>query len=194
MIKYQKACKVCNIIKAEGGEAGGKAGSSLLNRIYQSRRFISDGEAMTLILADYEKPPHELKYLSLYNHAHKHQTLTETELAEGRINRLENQVQGARMEATVAKYTAQAVRDALKSKGMEKLANDEVKGWTVSALAKLAKDEDDVAAKTKDQQIKVLGMIEGFQSGQAALLAGSRDDAIDLSPEDYSILPTTPAV
>lgn len=174
MIKYEKRCKVCQIIKLEGGDS-----SQLLSRIYNSRQFLPDGEALTEIQADHDPA---FGYLSLYNHAKKHQTMTQQELDAKQINHLETKVQQKRLEA----LTTSQFRDRLKAKAAEKLERDEVKGWTVSSIAKVLKDEDDVAAKQKDQQIKVLGMIEGFQSGMVKLTTGDRKV---VEVEDYSVLP-----
>lgn len=174
MITYDKRCKVCQVITREGGND-----SPLLRRIYDSRQFVPDGEPLTAIAEDYHA---DIKYLSLYNHSKKHQTLSENEVADKQIKKMERNISEAKMARDLS---TKSVRDILKAQAVEKLEAGEVKGFTVSAIAKVLKDEDDVKAKEKDQAIKVVQMIEQFQSGALNL----PDSAKIIEIEDFSILP-----
>lgn len=177
MVKYDKRCNVCKIIQLEGGKD-----SPLLRRIFDSRQFMPNGEPLTEILADYHA---DLKYLSLYNHAKKHQSLEESELEEKKIKAMERSVSEAKTRRLI---TTKDFRDILKDEAMSKLEAGEVKGFTVSSITKLLKDEDDVVAKQKDQQFKAIMMIEQFASGALTLTEGE-----DYTVGDYSKLPDSEA-
>lgn len=151
---YTKTCKVCKLIRRQGGE--GK--SDLMKRIYNSREYDATGESLRAIWQDYEE---HFGYLSVLNHAKKHQAPTTQQLADKRINDLATQLEDAKLKKT---FSHHEVRGMMRDLAGEQIESGQMK-ISGAVAASILKQELEIEEKQKDREFEVFKMLAAFQSG-----------------------------
>lgn len=156
MIKIDKRCKVCKVIRKQ--ESYGKA--ELARRIYNSKVYVKGGESLTAIHKEYQD---KFSYQSLQLHASKHQAPTEEQLVSARMRIIDNKFHNKVAKAQVKHVDLrQDIMDAAK----ELLEDGKLQGINANTALRAAKDASDIEQKEKDRGIKVMEMIAAFQSGE----------------------------
>lgn len=151
----KKNCKICRtIIDTETGD-------ELYKRIALSKAFTRDGEPLTAIWRDF---PSSFSYLALQNHTKKHQAPTDAMLKSNRLGKFAEDQQLKELKEAVNTLKA---RDDIIRKILEKADDPEfLEKANIRDLLKALKDQDDVKAKQKDQDLDILKMMAGPRSGE----------------------------
>lgn len=148
---FRSNCNTCKAIKQD---------KTLLQRIYNSHEYTKGGEYLTVISADTG-----IGYQSLFKHVKRHQSLSEEDLTQRQlssINKLSKDrlVKQVILTADARQSLIQELYSVLESDDFKNLSPDK----KVSLLLKALKDSDDVSAKSKDQNIDIVKMMQGARS------------------------------
>lgn len=162
---FTKTCKVCKLIRRQ--EAQGD--SKLLKRINNCRLYDGSGESLRSIWQEFED---KFSYLSILNHAKKHQAPTGEQLADKRIAQLSTQLEEEKLRK---KFTHHEVRGLMRDLVGTQLEAGEMK-ISGAVAASILKQEMEIEEKAKDREFEVFKMISAFQSG--ALMRGDEDGPI----------------
>ena len=168
MIKYNKRCKVCAVIKTD---------KKLLSRIYHCSFFVPGAdETLNQIANDY-KP--RFGYKGLNNHANKHQFIDRADYTQRMLQH------NAKKEENKAVRKAVQAADSIQSiieKGTERLESGEITVSTDQLIrAAQVKLQDD--AKQKDQNLMAASLAH-FISGE------SQNKRVFVPTEDTNLLET----
>ena len=156
---YKKNCKVCQLIRKQGGEKS----SDLLKRIYNSRAYDDSGESLANIFKDYGGGTDNAKfgYLGLINHSKTHQVLESVKLAEKRIKNLQDQVEEEKLKKV---FTHHDVRGLMRDLAGAQLEAGDMK-LSGAVTASILKQEMEIEEKQKDREFEIMKMVAAFQSG-----------------------------
>lgn len=154
-IKFVGQCKVCKLIKAEARSDK----KTLMNRIYDSRRYSPGGESLTEIAKDYTD---KFEYQSLYKHARYHQHIDAEKLADIKVKRAvkEGENEKIRQLASIGD-----IHQEVMDQGLEALRNGTME-VTLPTVLKAVKDKADIEAKEKDQTLDFMKAVSMFASGE----------------------------
>lgn len=165
MIKTKVNCAVCQTIKAQPKDTGGR----LAKRIYGSRHFTpSSSYNLSDIAREYKD---KFSYESLLNHCKKHQLLTADDFAERHLRTAAKEAEKAILKQAV---TSQQVWNDVIDRGMEDLKSGKM-SLSANHLLGAARDKSNFELKHADQQIALMDMVFGFASGEQ-LPNGVRED------------------
>lgn len=148
-------CTVCRVIREENED-------HLKSPLYKAcNLYHTRGITLTALANNYP----ELKYAALRNHTLKHQNPSTQQLKKNfKVEQRKSQLEYARAnEMTQRHHTSD--RDEMVQKAMEALRQGDMK-LSASVLAKLLKDEADIEAKAKDQNIDILRIMTQSRSGE----------------------------
>lgn len=165
MIKTHKLCSVCRTILSQPKKWEGR----LAKRIYGSRYYMPSSD---YTLADVGREYADKFGLeSLYNHAKKHQALSEVDFNNRQLRQTKNEVQKKIMQKAI---TSQEVWDTVLEKGMDDLKEGKMQLSATHLLA-AARDKSNYDIKYAGQQMALMNMVFGFASGEK-LPEGVRED------------------
>lgn len=160
MLKIDKRCKVCTLVKKDG---------KFLQRIYDSKEFVKGGESLRAISRDFEGV---FEYQSLYNHVKKHQGLSPEDLENKVAVKKAREIEAKQLRETI-KHTE--ARNELLAIGMDGIREGEIKLKGADVVG-LLKQTADIEAKDKDRELDIARMIQEFASGE-------RREVIDIDAE-----------
>lgn len=151
MIKYNKRCKICAILKED---------KKLLKRIYSCSFFVPGAdETLNQIANDYKG---QFTYKGLNNHANKHQFIDRADYTE---RMLQHNAKTAENSAVKKAVRAADSIQSIIEKGQERLDSGEITVSTDQLIrAAQVKLQDD--AKQKDQNLMAMSLAH-FISGES---------------------------
>lgn len=156
-IKYVKNCKTCKFIKQEA-RRNRPARGYLVERIYKSKAWTATGEPLTALVAEYPVA----SYLAFRRHCLTHQAPTEDQLTKAKMDAV---IKNKEKQIVTDIIKTESVRQTVMNKGLGQIESGEIKLRAADVL-KAAKDQDDKELKQKDQGLKMMAMIQAFQSGE----------------------------
>ena len=149
--KYKPNCKVCNEILHESEDMH-KPNKSQLYKL------INEAQLGKRPMTDVARAYPNLLYISLNNHAKKHQAVTETRLAKAKAKAVETKVQ-REIKRKDAHHTER--RSNIIAWLEEQIEEGNVKP-TLSGLTALLKQEADIEEKQKDRTHEMQKLFAGY--------------------------------
>lgn len=159
-LNYQKLCWSCNKIQEEAGShLAVDAPKSQLYRLFD--QYHLKGTTLTAIAQAYP----QVQYMAIRNHAHKHQHPSTQKLQQNfkRKTVLDRTYEARKREGSARSHRTD--REEMIDAAMTALRDGDMK-LSAAVLAKLLKDEADIEAKAKDQNIDILRIMTTSRSGE----------------------------